>query len=109
MNERYRSYRKIFETPFWSEGNAFYWEMLFSTGSFRRCTNVRICWGALQFCALHAELEDSGKMTNRDCHDGILRENQIPVEMLRAILENQELSKNFQTNWKFYGVIPASP
>src|SRR5579864_29273 len=28
MEERYRSYRHIFETPFWSEGNAFYWEML---------------------------------------------------------------------------------
>jgi hypothetical protein len=26
--ERYRKYRQIFETPFWSEGNAFYWELL---------------------------------------------------------------------------------
>jgi uncharacterized protein (DUF885 family) len=28
MEERYRSYRRIFQTPFWGEGNAFYWEML---------------------------------------------------------------------------------
>jgi hypothetical protein len=28
MQERYRKYRQVFETPFWTEGNAFYWELL---------------------------------------------------------------------------------
>ena len=28
MNERYRSYRWPFQTAFWTEGWAFYWEML---------------------------------------------------------------------------------
>jgi uncharacterized protein (DUF885 family) len=173
MNERYRSYREVFDTPFWSEGNAFYWEMLFWNLGFPRTPEERagmLFWrmhrcarilftmnfhlgvwtpqqcvdflvnsvgherdnaaaevrrsfngsapalyqcaymlGALQFRALHAELVDSGKMTNRDFHDRILQEHQMPVEMLRAILANQKLSRNFQTNWKFYGAIPASP
>jgi uncharacterized protein (DUF885 family) len=61
--------------------------------------------GALQFRALHVELVDSKKMTNRAFHDAILRENQMPVEMVRAALTNQKLTKNFQTNWKFYGAI----
>lgn len=27
MNERYQPHRRIFETPFWHEGNSLYWEM----------------------------------------------------------------------------------
>jgi uncharacterized protein (DUF885 family) len=58
--------------------------------------------GALQFRALRRELVDSGTMTNREFHDSILRENAIPVEMLRAKLTGQELPKAFSTRWKFY-------
>lgn len=65
--------------------------------------------GALQFRALHAELVESGKMSNRNFHDVILRENQMPIEMLRAILTNEKLDRTFRTNWKFYGAIPARP
>jgi uncharacterized protein (DUF885 family) len=65
--------------------------------------------GALQFRSLHAELVDSGKMTNRAFHDAILRENQMPIEMLRAALTNQKLSRNFQSSWKFYGPVPVAP
>jgi uncharacterized protein (DUF885 family) len=28
MTQRYRPYRSIFSTAFWTEGMAFYWEML---------------------------------------------------------------------------------
>jgi Bacterial protein of unknown function (DUF885) len=173
MNERYRNYREVFETPFWSEGNAFYWEMLLwnlgipktpeeragmlfwrmhrcariiftmnfhlglwtpqqcvdflvnnvgherdnAAAEVRRSFNGSVpalyqsayMLGALQFRALHADLVDSGKMSNRNFHDAILHEGQMPIEMLRAILTNQKLSRNFQTGWKFYGTIPASP
>jgi uncharacterized protein (DUF885 family) len=57
--------------------------------------------GGLQFRALHHELVDSGKMTNRAFHDAILHENEMPVEMVRAILTHQSLTKDFQSNWKF--------
>jgi uncharacterized protein (DUF885 family) len=59
--------------------------------------------GGLQLRALHRELVDSGTMTNRSFHDAILKENRIPIEMLRASLTGQKLQKEFVSNWKFYG------
>jgi uncharacterized protein (DUF885 family) len=166
MSARYRTYRQPFGTPFWSEGNAFYWEMLLWDMGFPRGPEDRIgmlFWrmhrcariifslsfhleqmtpqqcvdflvervgherstaeaevrrsfdgsyepiyqcaymlGALQFYALHKELVDSGKMTNRAFHDGILKENRIPVEMIRADFTNQKLTKDFKSSWRFY-------
>lgn len=62
--------------------------------------------GGLQFYNLHHDLVDSKKMTNKQFHDAILKEGRIPVEMVRAILTNQKLSKDFKTNWRFYGGLP---
>jgi uncharacterized protein (DUF885 family) len=59
--------------------------------------------GGRQFYALHKELVDSGKMTNRQFHDAILKENYIPVEMMRADLMNQQLTRDYKSNWKFAG------
>ena len=172
MTERYRSYRKLFGTPFWGEGNAFYWELLFWDMGFPRTPEERVgmlFWrmhrcarvifslsfhlglmtpqqcvdflvknggheldnataevrrsfdgsdgplyqcayllGALQFRALHKELVESGKMTNRAFHDAILQENSIPVEMIRVDLTHQKLTQKFQASWKFYGPIAAA-
>lgn len=58
--------------------------------------------GAFQFYALKKELVDGGKMNLKQYHDAVLKENAMPVEMVRAILTNQQLSKDFKTNWKFY-------
>jgi hypothetical protein len=58
--------------------------------------------GAFQFYALKKELVDSGKMSYKQYHDAVMRENSMPVEMLRAILINQPLPKDFRTNWRFY-------
>ncbi|KAA2243201.1 DUF885 domain-containing protein [Chitinophaga agrisoli] len=58
--------------------------------------------GGLQFYALKKELVESGKMTYKQYHDAVLHENNMPVEMVRAILTNQPLSKDFKTNWRFY-------
>jgi len=65
--------------------------------------------GALQFRALHADLVGSGKMTDRAFHDAILHENTMPIELLRADLEQQKLTGDFKTNWKFYGEHPTHP
>jgi uncharacterized protein (DUF885 family) len=62
--------------------------------------------GGLQFYNLHRELVGSKKMTNRNFHDAILKEGAIPVEMVRAILTKQKLSKDFKSNWRFYGGLP---
>jgi uncharacterized protein (DUF885 family) len=173
MQYRYRNYRGVFSTPFWTEGNAFWWEMLFWEKGFDRTPEERVgalVWrmhrsarviftmnfhlghwtpqqcvqylidkvdfepdnaaaevrrsfdgsvgplyqsayllGALQFRALHQELVGGGKMTDRQFHDAILHENNMPIELLRADLENRSLTRDFKTNWKFYGDHPTYP
>ncbi len=61
--------------------------------------------GGLQFRSLNRELVESGKMTNRQFHDTIMRNNSVPVEMVRAILTNQPLKRDHKPEWKFYGSI----
>ena len=61
--------------------------------------------GGMQIHSLHKELVGTGKMTNRAFHDAILRENRIPIEMVRAILTKQNLSRDFKSSWKFYGPV----
>jgi uncharacterized protein (DUF885 family) len=171
MSERYRAYRSVFETPFWHEGNAFYWEMLLWDMGFPRTPEERagmLFWrmhrcariifslsfhlglwtpqqcvdflvsavghevdnataevrrsfngsvgplyqcaymlGALQFRAMHKELVESGKMTNRVFHDAILKHGPMPVEMVRVDLMGLKLEREFKTSWKFYGEIAA--
>jgi uncharacterized protein (DUF885 family) len=171
MEARYRPYRRLFATPFWSEGGSLYWEMLFWDMGFAKSPENRIgmlFWrmhrcariifslsfhlelmtpqqcidllvdrvghevdnataevrrsfngsygplyqcayllGGLQIRGLHKELVDSGKMSNRDFHDAILKENSIPIEMVRASLTNQKLNRDFRSSWKFYGESPA--
>jgi uncharacterized protein (DUF885 family) len=58
--------------------------------------------GGLQLRSLHKALVDSGKMTNRQFHDAILKENAIPIEMMRADLLQVPLTREFKTSWKFY-------
>jgi uncharacterized protein (DUF885 family) len=62
--------------------------------------------GALQFMALRHELVDSGKMTDREYNDAILHENSMPVEMLRAILTDQKLTREYKTSWRFLEEVP---
>ena len=58
--------------------------------------------GGLQFYKLHHDLVDSGKSTDKAFHDAILKEGPIPVEMVRAILTNQPLTRQYKANWRFY-------
>jgi hypothetical protein len=168
MTDRYHPWRIAFETPFWEEGWAFYWELLLWDEGFARSPADRIgmlFWrmhraarvifslnfhlgrmtaaeavsflikevghepenaaaemrrsfetdeygplyqcayevGAMQFHALHAQLVNSGKLTNRQFHDAILRLGPMPVEMVRASLTGTKLPKDFRPSWKFFG------
>ncbi|MBX2943326.1 MAG: DUF885 family protein [Cyclobacteriaceae bacterium] len=58
--------------------------------------------GAFQFYALKKELVDSGKMTYKQYHDAVMHENAMPVEMVRAILTDQNLKRDFKSTWRFY-------
>ena len=59
--------------------------------------------GALQFRALYEELVDSGQMTAREYHDAVLLGGRMPVEMVRARLTGQEIDRDHQASWRFYG------
>jgi uncharacterized protein (DUF885 family) len=57
--------------------------------------------GALQFRALRHELVDSGKMTERYFHDAILRENSMPIPILRVLLTGEKLTPQWKPRWRF--------
>jgi len=76
-------------------------------GSYGPLYQAAYLLGGLQIYSLRKELVDSGKMTNRAFHDAILKENRIPIEMARALLTKQKLTRDYKSNWKFYGPIQA--
>lgn len=168
MQERYRPYRRIFRTPFWTEGWTLHWEMLLWELGFpqtpedrigmlfwrlHRCARVLFTLGfhlgkmspqecvemlvndvgherdnataevrrsfsgdydplyqcayligGLQVHALHRELVGSGLMTHRAFHDAMLRENCMPIALLRALLADLPLERGFPNDWRFYAL-----
>lgn len=75
-------------------------------GSYGPLYQAAYLLGGLQIYSLRKELVDSGKMTSRAFHDAILKENRIPIDMVRALLTKQKLTRDYASNWKFYGPIP---
>lgn len=71
------------------------------SGGYGPLYQVAYMIGGLQFRALHKELVGSGKMTDRDFHDAVLREHNIPIEMIRAMLKKEPPPRNFTTSWRF--------
>ncbi|KAI0104487.1 hypothetical protein F4814DRAFT_90467 [Daldinia grandis] len=170
MGERHHHYRRaLFDTPFFVEGWALYWEMvLWERGDFfvnaedkigslfwrmHRCARIlfsvrfhlgqldaRQCvdllvnkvgherataegevrrslggdysplyqagymLGALQLMRLRKEAlgNGHGKMREKEFHDRVLRANVMPIEMLRALVLDKELKKDFKSEWRFY-------
>jgi hypothetical protein len=169
MSNRYRGYRRAFNTPFWIEGWSLYWEMILydrgfddtpekrvgalfwrmhrcarivfslgfhsgkmtpqqcidylvakvgherqnAAGEVRRSFNgsyaplyqAAYLLGGLQIRGLRKELVDNGKMTEHQFHDALLKENSIPIAMMRASINGQKLTRDYLPDWKFYGPI----
>jgi uncharacterized protein (DUF885 family) len=63
--------------------------------------------GALQLEALRKEVVDAGKLTLRQFHDAVIRENRIPIELIRAALTGQKLTRNYTSQWRFAGDLAA--
>lgn len=167
MTQRYRPYRRLFSTPFWTEGWALYWEFLlwdkgFATTSedrigmlfwrMHRCARIvfslsfhlgkmtpqecvdylvekvgherdnataevrrsfggdyaplyqcAYMLGALQFRELRRELVDSGRMSEKQFHDAVLRQGNIPVPLLRAGMLDLLEGSTYKPEWRFYG------
>ena len=74
-------------------------------GSYGPLYQIAYLIGGLQQYAMHQELVDSKKMTNRLSTTALLKENRIPIEMVRARSTNQKLTRDFKTSWRF---LPAS-
>ena len=172
MSARYNSHRRLFSTPFWSEGQSLYWEMflwdhgfqsspedrigalfwrmhrsariIFSLsfhlgkmtpdqaveflvdtvnferanaeGEVRRSFNgsypplyqIGYMIGGLQLRALHHELVDSGKMTDREFHDAVLQGGPMAIAMVRARLEQLPLRREGPAPWKFASELPPA-
>ncbi|XCF07789.1 DUF885 family protein [Tamlana crocina] len=165
MNARHKSYRKTFNTPFWMEGWALYWEILLWNKEFpqtpeqkmgmlfwriHRCARIIFSlkyhlgdWtpqqcidmlvnevgheyanaeaevrrsfatsytpplyqlaymtGGLQFYALRNEMLAKG-WTEKQFHDRVMQENFMPVEILRAVIQDLPIKKAPKTKWKF--------
>jgi uncharacterized protein (DUF885 family) len=62
--------------------------------------------GGIQLRALHHELVDAKKMTERQFNDIVLTYNAIPIEMIRAGMENVPLTRDQPASWEFYGAHP---
>jgi uncharacterized protein (DUF885 family) len=170
MAARYNSHRRLFQTPFWSEGQGLYWEMFFWDHGFQASPEDRIgalFWrmhrsariifslnfhlgkmtperaiqflvdtvgferanaegevrrsfggaysplyqaaymiGGLQLRALHAELVDTHKMTEREFHDAVLQGGPMPIAMIRARLERLPLTASGAPPWRFADRLP---
>ena len=71
------------------------------TGRYGPLYQIAYMIGGLQFYSLHKELIDGGKMSEKQFHDTILQNNAIPVELVKAILKDEEIEKDKKSTWRF--------
>jgi hypothetical protein len=62
--------------------------------------------GGLQLRALHRELVESGRMTNRQFHDAVLQGGPMPIAMVRARLAGIPLTRQGPPRWRFADSLP---
>jgi hypothetical protein len=78
MNARHMPHRRLFRTPYWSEGNAFYWELLLWDLGFCQRPEERIgmlFWRAHRCARVVYTLGyHTGQMTTEECVDYLVRE-----------------------------------
>ncbi|KAF2099747.1 hypothetical protein NA57DRAFT_75252 [Rhizodiscina lignyota] len=58
--------------------------------------------GALQLYSLRQELLGPGRMTEKEFHDRVMREGQMPIELLRALIREKRVTRDYKPSWKFY-------
>lgn len=73
-------------------------------GSYPPLYQLAYMTGGMQLYALKKELVDSKKMTLKQYNDAIYSEGSMPIELLRVILTDQKITKDFKTNWRFYDI-----
>ena len=63
--------------------------------------------GGLQFWQLRQELVESGKMTDREFHDAILKGGPMPVSVVRSRLMGTDPDPDLKPAWRFYPALDA--
>ena len=58
--------------------------------------------GGLEIMSLKNEIISEKKMTLKQFHDAYYLQNSMPIEMLRNILLEKPITKDYKTNWRFY-------
>ncbi|KAH0278037.1 hypothetical protein KCU91_g2770, partial [Aureobasidium melanogenum] len=58
--------------------------------------------GALQIYALRKEMVENGDFTEKQFHDRVLKEGEMPIEILRALLQDKRLHQGHKAAWRFY-------
>jgi uncharacterized protein (DUF885 family) len=71
-------------------------------GSYSPLYQAAYMIGGLQILALHGDLVEGGRMTEREFHDAILQGGSMPIEMVRARLTGQAPAHDFVASWEFY-------
>jgi uncharacterized protein (DUF885 family) len=71
-------------------------------GNYSPLYQVAYMMGGLQIRSLHGELVASKKMKPKQFHDAILKANSMPIEMLRALLASQPLTRDYRASWRYY-------
>lgn len=76
------------------------------SGDYSPLYQIAYMIGGLQLRALHKELVDSGKMTERAFHDAVLQGGPMPIAMVRVRLANAPLTRAGPPPWKFASELP---
>jgi hypothetical protein len=74
-------------------------------GSYSPLYQAAYLLGGMQLKSLHDSMVGPSKMTNRQFNDAVLKENRIPIELVRASLTKQKLTRDYVSKWKFYGEV----
>ena len=72
------------------------------TGGYGPLYQLAYMIGALQIRALKEEVVGSGKMTLKQFNDAVMKENNMPIEMLRALMIKSPLTEDYKSQWRFY-------
>ncbi len=62
--------------------------------------------GGLQLRGLRKQLVDSNIMTNKQFHDEIMRQGNMPMALIRLAVTPEKLTRDMDISWKFYGELP---
>lgn len=78
-------------------------------GSYPPLYQAAYMLGAFQLWDIRRETVDAGKMTEKQLHDAVLQNGNMPWAVLRYLIEGKEIKKDFKFDWDFYkGSIPST-